>query len=51
MPPSVHILLIHGWQIIECLVLPLGEFSEEAQEAIHKYFKQFREKFAMKTDR
>ena len=35
-PPTVHKLLEHGAQIAEVLELPLGFYSEEAQEAQNK---------------
>lgn len=46
MPPSVHKLLIHGSQIIRVFGLPIGCFSEEAQEANNKVFKKSREFFS-----
>ena len=33
MPATVHKVLIHGRQIIENTVLPIGYFSEEGSEA------------------
>ena len=36
MPPTVHKLLLHGSQIADILELPIGQYSEEAQEAQHK---------------
>ena len=35
MPTTVHKLLIHGHQIIEQSVLPIGKLSEEAQESMN----------------
>ncbi|XP_058810116.1 uncharacterized protein LOC131675224 [Phymastichus coffea] len=32
MPPSVHVILLHGWKIMDRLILPIGYFSEEALE-------------------
>ena len=36
MPPSLHKLLEHGFQIADQLDLPIGAYSEEAQEASNK---------------
>lgn len=43
MPASVHKILFHGSKIINLHLLPIGELSEEAQEARNKDFKRFRE--------
>jgi hypothetical protein len=51
MPPTVHKLLIHGADIIENAVLPIGQLSEEAQEARNKDFKRIRECHARKISR
>uniref|UniRef100_A0ABD2XJ72 Uncharacterized protein n=1 Tax=Trichogramma kaykai TaxID=54128 RepID=A0ABD2XJ72_9HYME len=51
LPPSIHILLIHGHKIIESLPLPIGILSEEALEANHKNVKRFRDKFTRKDSR
>lgn len=40
MSPTVHKVLCHGKTIIEGNILPLGELSQEAQEAGNKDFKQ-----------
>ncbi|XP_047127601.2 uncharacterized protein LOC124808507 [Hydra vulgaris] len=37
MPPTVHKLLEHGYQISDCFELPIGVYSEESQEAQNKY--------------
>lgn len=42
MPPSVHKLLEHGYQIAENLELPMGFYSEEAQESQHKEIRKAR---------
>lgn len=42
LPPSVHKVLIHGWQIIQALGLSSGCLSEEALEANNKTFKNAR---------
>ena len=36
MPPTLHKLLEHGYQVSELLDLPIGLYSEEAQEAQNK---------------
>ena len=36
MPPTVHKLLEHGAEIANSMKLPLGQYSEEAQEAQNK---------------
>jgi hypothetical protein len=51
MPPTVHKLLIHGADIIENAVLPIGQLSEEAQEARNKDIKRFRECHSRKCSR
>ena len=40
MPPTVHKILIHGHEIIQTALLPIGQLSEEAQEARNKEFKR-----------
>ena len=37
MPTSVHKLLIHGSEIIQSSLLPIGQMSEDAQESCNKY--------------
>lgn len=51
MPPSLHVILIHGWRVIEKMILPIGMFSEEAQECINKYIKKYKLDFACKNSR
>jgi len=51
MPTSVHKLLIHGQKIIASALLPIGQMSEDAQEAMNKYIKRFREDFSRKCSR
>ena len=41
MPPGVHVLLFHSHQVARLLPLPLGYWSEEAQECINKTVKSF----------
>lgn len=49
--PTVHKVLLHGAEIIEDAVLPIGQLSEEAAEATNKYIRQFRLFFTRKSDR
>lgn len=42
MTPTVHKVLAHGKEIIEYSMLPLGELTEEAQEARNSDVKNFR---------
>jgi hypothetical protein len=51
MPASVHKILLHGSKIIDSHLLPIGELSEEAQEARNKDFKRFREYHTRKHSR
>lgn len=51
MPTTVHKVLIHGHQIIETSILPIGQLSEEAQEARNKDVRNFREGFSRKCSR
>lgn len=51
MPPTVHKYLIHGPEIIKSALLPIGQLSEEAQEARNKDFKRYRENNARKCNR
>lgn len=51
MPQSVHKILIHGGQIIRVAALPIGQLSEEAQEARNKDSRRFREFHTRKFSR
>lgn len=51
MSPTLHKFFIHGPEIISNALLPIGELSEEAQEARNKDFKNYREYFARKCSR
>lgn len=51
MPTSVHKILIHGPQIIASALLPIGQLSEDVQEASNKYIKRFCEDFSRKSSR
>lgn len=42
MPPTVHKVLMHGGDIITSSFLPIGRYSEEAQEANNKVFRNAR---------
>ena len=51
MPPSVHKLLEHGYQVANYLELPLGAYSEEAQEASNKAVRNARLHHSCKISR
>lgn len=51
MPTSVHKILVHGAEIINASLLPIGQMSEDAQESSNKYIKKFRENFTRKCSR
>lgn len=51
MPSSVHKILVHGGKIIKSALLPIGQLTEEAQEARNKDFKRFREYNTWKCNR
>ncbi|GBN05153.1 hypothetical protein AVEN_182359-1 [Araneus ventricosus] len=51
MPVSLHKILFHGRNIIEACILPIGLYSEEAQEARNKHNRQYRKLFTRKTFR
>lgn len=51
MPVTVHKLLIHGPEIAKYAIVPIGQLSEDAQEANHKYFRSYREFHSRKTSR
>lgn len=51
MPPSVHKVLIHGSEVIKHAILPIGQLSEEAQEAKNKDFRFIREHHTRKSSR
>jgi hypothetical protein len=51
MPASVHEVLIHGSVIVSAALLPIGQLSEEAQEARNKDIKKFREHYTRKLSR
>ncbi|KAE8740253.1 hypothetical protein FOCC_FOCC014237 [Frankliniella occidentalis] len=43
MPSSIHVILMHGGDIISSLDIPLGAYSEEAFESKNKFVPSFRE--------
>lgn len=51
MPPTMHKYLIHGPEIIASALLPIGQLTEEAQEARNKDFKNYREHYTRKCSR
>lgn len=51
MPVTVHKILVHSADIIECTQLPIGQLSEEAQEARNKDCRRFREFHTQKKSR
>lgn len=51
MPVSVHKILFHGKEIIDANILPIGQLSEEAQEARNKDNRKYRELFTRKSSR
>lgn len=51
MPTTVHKILMHGQQVIKNALLPIGQLSEEAQEAMNKDFKNFRQGYSRKMSR
>ena len=51
MPVTVHKILVHSAEIIKTCILPIGQLSEEAQEARNKDLRRFREHHARKSSR
>lgn len=51
MSPTVHKVLMHGEQIINHHILPIGDLSEEAQEKRNKDYRYYREHNTRKTSR
>jgi hypothetical protein len=51
MPSSLHKVLIHGAQIIENSILPVGMLGEEASEARNKHYKAYRNEHCRKNNR
>lgn len=51
MPATVHKILVHSADIIKSALLPIGQLSEEAQEARNKDCRRFREHNTRKRSR
>ena len=51
LPPSVHKLLEHGYLVAEYFELPVGLYSEEAQEACNKLVRIARLNHTVKISR
>ena len=51
MPPSVHKVLIHGAKIIQSFELPIEWYTEEAQIANNKIFRNARANFSRMISR
>ena len=51
LPPSVHKLLEHGYLIADYFDLPIGYYSEEAQETQHKEIRNARLSHSCKISR
>lgn len=45
---SAHTVLMHGWRVIDTVMMPIGELSEEPIEHIQKKIKRTREDFTRK---
>lgn len=51
MPATLHKILIHGKDIIENCIFPVGLLSEEAQESRNKDYKKYRLRHSRKCSR
>lgn len=51
MPASVHKVLLHGGEVIRHFLIPIGQLSEDAQEARNKDFRSYREQYTRKSSR
>lgn len=51
MPTTVHKILFHSAEVIDSFLLPIGQMTEEAQEALNKTIKKYREGFSRKFSR
>lgn len=51
MPPTLHKILIHGKDIVEKCIFPVGLLSEEAQESRNKDYKKYRLRHSRKCSR
>ena len=51
LPASIHKILIHGADVVSAAILPIGQLSEEAQEARNKDLKSIRERHSRTISR
>ena len=51
MPVTLHKIQIHSVDVIEKSIVPIGQLSEEAQEARNKDCRKFRERYTRKKSR
>lgn len=51
MTPTLHKILIHGPEVVEKALLPIGQLSEEAAETRNKFIRSYRLNFARKFSR
>lgn len=51
MPVTVHKILIHGSDVMQHAVVPIGQLSEEVQESRHKEVRRYREHNSRKISR
>lgn len=51
MPPGIHIILMHGSLVIQYALVPIGQLSEEAQEARNKDYIRYREHHSRQNSR
>ncbi|KAJ8879172.1 hypothetical protein PR048_019778 [Dryococelus australis] len=50
-PASVHKILIHGHDVMDDMILPIGQQSAEVQEARHREYRLYREHHTRKVPR
>ena len=50
-PTALHIILIHGADIINNSIIPIGKMAEESIETSHKVSRRYREHHARTIDR
>lgn len=51
MPPSINKIQMHGSLVIQYALVPIGQLSEEAQEARNKDYIRYREHHARQASR
>lgn len=51
MSPTLHKVLLHGGYIAKNSILPVGLLSEDAQEAVNKLVRKYRQDYARKFSR